>query len=211
MSDMGRRNRGGGGDAWYAPNGTPAGSIWYVDPTTGQMLPLSPGAAGKFLQTNGAGAAPSWETPSVSGGSAAVWAMAKSTSQTLTNNTLTLVTFDTSVIDSGSSVIDLANERFVAPTTGLYLVSVSWTWETTVPAAGAANIEIRVNGTAACPLIRVAATATASGGLQGTHPLSLTSGDLVTVFINPGAVTGVTARGNAAAHLRTQFSLVRLT
>jgi hypothetical protein len=154
-----------------------------------------------------------WKDTTASGsgsGVGAIWAMAASSSQTLTNNTLTQITFDTSVIDSGDSVIDLANERFVAPATGLYLCIAHWCWEDTVP--GSAFVQVSVDGTAVPPLARrQAGTMGNFGSIQATHPLSLSVGDLVTMWVQPGAVTGVTSRGSASSHLRSQFSLVRLT
>ena len=150
----------------------------------------------------------------ITGGQSNLWTMTKSgSSQTLTNNTLTQVTFDAGGIDGGGSVIDLANDRFTAPATGLYLVLVSWTWEGTAPAHDA-HISVKVGSTESIPLVRITDTVgavAASKGINGTGPLSLASGDFVTMWINPGAVTGATARGNASLHLRTAFTLVRVT
>lgn len=142
-----------------------------------------------------------------------LWTMNKSSSQTLTNNTLTQITFDTAVIDGGGSVIDLANDKFETPATGFYLVFFTWLWETTVP--GVANaISVKVSTTESIAIVRgQAATASmaADRGNNGSGALSLTAGDDVTLWINPGAVTGVTARGNASVHLATTFTLVRIT
>jgi hypothetical protein len=148
----------------------------------------------------------------VSSGSAAgnLWAMAKSSSQTLTNNTQTDITFDVAHIGTDGSVIDLTNNRFVAPATGRYQAYMNWIWEGTAPVSGS-SIQINVGGTAAGSLIRIPATPITNGSLQGMNPLSLTSGDFVTVSISPGAVTGATARGNASVHLRCTFTLIRVT
>jgi len=146
------------------------------------------------------------------GGVANVWCMNKSTSQTLTSNTLTAITFDTTVIDGGSSVIDLANDRFVAPATGFYLCLVNWIWETTTPTIDK-YISIKVGSTESIPLLRGEATTAslkANGGLAGSGALSLTVGDFVTMHIQPGVATP-TARGNASKHLATTFTLVRIT
>lgn len=175
-------------------------------PSSGQAV-IYVKSDGKIYLKDDAGT----ETDLTASGSSAVgnlWAMAKSSSQTLTNNTETAITFDRADIDGGSSVIDLANERFVAPATGFYLANVVWIWETTDPAADA-YIAVMVGGSYGAPLIRLP-----SGGGNGHHgmvPLSLTSGAFVTLVIQPGAVTGVTARGNASVHLSTQFTLVRVT
>ena len=139
-----------------------------------------------------------------------LWTMNKSSSQTLTSNTLTQITFDTAVIDGGGSVIDLANERFVAPATGLYLVFCHWLWEASSPGT-THRIEVHVDGVEALPLIRQnSATPAANGGLQGGGALSLTAGDFVTMWCHPGGAVTPTARGNAAIHLATTFSLVRI-
>lgn len=45
----------------YADPSVDDGSIWYKDPSTGLILPLPPGAAGRILTTHGAGVAPSWD------------------------------------------------------------------------------------------------------------------------------------------------------
>jgi len=146
------------------------------------------------------------------GGVGNLWTMNKSASQTLTSNTDTLITFDTTVIDGGGSVIDLANDRFVAPATGLYLAIGVWQWETTTP-AGTARIGVNVGGTAAAAFSRFAAataSVSANAGIQGIFPLSLTSGAFVTMIIHPGGAVTPTARGHASVHLATAFSLVRL-
>ncbi len=151
------------------------------------------------------------------GGSAPgnLWTMAKGAGlgdQTLTNNTLTQITFDTAQIDGGGSVIDHANERFVAPATGLYLAFAYWPWGATVP--GQASVSVKVGATEALPMARIM-TATASGynfgSMQSSGALALTAGDLLTMWVNPGAITGVIARGGASIHTRTTFTLVRIT
>jgi len=145
-----------------------------------------------------------------------LWTMAKGAGlgdQTLTNNTLTQITFDTAAIDGGGSVIDHANERFTAPATGFYLAFAHWPWGTTTPSQ-AANVEIRVGATAMIPVGRMmptTATVTTFGGIEVSGALSLTSGDFVTMWVNPGAITGVVARGSATVAIRTTFTLVRIT
>ena len=138
-----------------------------------------------------------------------LWSMGKTASQTLTNNTDTAITFDRSDIDGGGSVIDLANDRFVIPATGLYMVYAHWLWEGTVPSASI--IKVRVGGSDAGHFVRQNATAVANGSMDAAVPLSLTSGDFVTLVILPGAVTGATARGNALVTLSSTFTLVRIT
>ena len=152
-------------------------------------------------------------TDAYEAGGAAVgnlWTMSKTTSQTLTNGGTDTITWDTAQIDGGGSVIDLANERFVAPATGLYMAYATWLWETTAP-AGSAYMSARVGGADVASLVRTSATNGANGGLFGSWPLSLTAGDFVTLIISPSTITGVTARGNAAVQIRTSFTLVRIT
>ena len=142
-----------------------------------------------------------------------LWTMNKSSSQTLTSNTDTQITFDTAVHDGGGSVIDHANDRFVAPATGFYIGIATWLWETTTP-ANTARITFKVGGVEAAPLLRIqpaTANISANGGTNGTAALSLTSGDFVTMWIHPGGSVTPTARGNASVHLATTFTLVRLT
>jgi len=141
-----------------------------------------------------------------------LWTMNKSSSQTLTSNTLTAITFDTAVIDGGGSVIDLANDRFVIPATGFYLVFLNWLWETTTPTIDT-YMSVKVGATESIPLIRgqaITASMRANGGINGSGALSLTAADLVTMHIQPGVATP-TARGNASKHLATTFTLVRIT
>lgn len=151
----------------------------------------------------------------VGGGSGVgnLWAVRLASSQTLTNNTLTQIAWDTSHIDGAGSVIDLANDRLVAPATGFYMAYATWLWEATKPGASA-GMSVKVGTTEQAALVRVQASATgldANGGLSGSWPLSLTSGDFVTLWILPSNVTGCTARGNASAQLSTIFTLVRIT
>jgi hypothetical protein len=153
----------------------------------------------------------------VSGGSGVgnLWKMAKGSglgNQTLTNNTSDLITWDTAEVDGGGSVIDLANERFVIPATGFYLVIPYWRWGTTPPNAVKA-IEVLVGATQIGLFRGEAATGShgANGTLGGTVGASLTSGGFVTMTINPGTVTGVTANGSASLHTRCSLTLVRIT
>lgn len=139
-----------------------------------------------------------------------LWTMNKSASQTLTSNTLTQITFDTTVIDGGGSVIDLANDRFVVPATGFYLAVCTWLWETTAPLTSA-HISVKVGATERIALIRVPALPATNTGFTGLGALSLTSGDFVTMFCHPGGAATPTARGNASVHLATAFTLVRVT
>lgn len=147
------------------------------------------------------------------GGVGNLWTMNKSSSQTLTSNTLTQITFDTTVIDGGSSVIDLANDRFVAPATGFYLVICTWLWEATAPNV-TAHISVKVGSVESIALIRTSVATASMGantGLNGSGPLSLTSGDFVTMWCHPGGAVTPTARGNASVQIASAFSLVRIT
>lgn len=147
------------------------------------------------------------------GGVGDLWTMNKSASQTLTSNTLTQITFDTAVIDGGSSVIDLANDKFETPATGFYMVFFTWIWEATTPAS-TAHVSVKVASTESIALCRISpATANvgANGGLSGSGALSLTAGDDVTMWIHPGGSVTPTARGSASVHLATVFTLLRVT
>jgi len=145
------------------------------------------------------------------GGVGNVWSMNKSTDQTLTSNTLTQITFDTTVIDGGSSTIDLANDRFTVPATGFYLVFGNWLWLTTVPTAGA-HISVKVGSTESIAICRAdAATLGANGGIRGQGTLSLTAGAFVTMWCHPGSAVTPVARGTAAVHTASTFTLVRIT
>jgi hypothetical protein len=170
------------------------------------------GEDGDLHLKDSAGAVTDFPAGGGSGSVANVWTMNKSSSQTLTSNTLTQITFDTTVIDGGSSVIDLANDRFVVPATGFYLFQATWIWEGTAPTGSGAFIQISVGGTAAAPLIRPHVTPiSASLSLNGSGALSLSSGGFVTMHCHPGGAVTPTARGNASVHLATTFSLIRIT
>lgn len=154
-----------------------------------------------------------WSTWATLGATAVgnLWKMSKTTSQTLTNGGTDIITFDSADIDGGGAVIDLANERFVAPATGLYMAFATWLWEA-IPPGPAANMSARVGGVDVATIVRGPIKGDeGSGGYAGNWPLSLTSGDFVTLVISPSVVTGVTARGNAAIQIRTSFTLVRIT
>lgn len=148
---------------------------------------------------------------SVSGSRAQVdiggmWSMRKSSSQTLSNSGFDEVTFDTTVADAGGSVIDLANNRFVAPTDGFYLAVVNWMWEATVPSD--ADVQVLVNGVNQPTLIR-GNVGSGYNTREATVPLNLGEGDLVTLEIDTNT-TGATARGNALPELSTHFTLVKV-
>jgi hypothetical protein len=50
-----------------------------------------------------------------------------------------------------------------------------------------------------------------STGMNGSVALAATSGDFITMWCFPGGAATPTARGNASIHLRTTFTLVRIT
>ena len=166
---------------------------------------LTIGSSGTVLQSNGTTAA--WAAKPGN-----LWTMNKSSSQTLTAGTDTLITFDTTVIDGGGSVIDLAGDEFDTPATGFYMAYATWIWEATAPSSGGA-MACYVNGSdnkaSRCRL--QAATMSANGGLTGQWALSLSSGDVLELYINPGAGVTPTARGNASPQIATSFTLVRIT
>ena len=147
------------------------------------------------------------------GGVGNVWTMDKTASQTLTSNTLTQITFDNARVNGGGSVIDLVNDKFETPATGLYLVFATWIWEATTPAGGG-HISVKVGVTESVSLARVptaTASVSANASIVLAGGLSLTAGDDVTMWCNPGGAVTPTARGNASAHLSTSFTLVRVT
>lgn len=177
-------------------------------------LPTAETDTSLVLHPDGSGGV-AWGTDATSGGGGGgngnLWTMSKSSSQTLTSNADTLITFDRTDIDGGGGVIDLANDRFVAPATGFYLAIAHWMWEATAP-NGAGRTSVLVNGTTVPPLIRLnGGTQGGTGGLVGTVALSLTAGDLVTMICHPGAAVTPTARGNASRNLSSAFTLVRVT
>lgn len=137
----------------------------------------------------------------------ALWAMRKSSSQTLTASTPQTITFDTTVIDDGYGCIDLTNDQFIVPCTGRYFAILAWAWESTVP--GAYELNALINGSHAWMMQRPETSGVfrAFGTTIHVVPLALTLGDLVTMSINPGTPVGVTARGNAAINLSTCFAL----
>lgn len=144
----------------------------------------------------------------------ATWEMVKNgSSQNLTNNTDTLVTFEAAGIDSGGSVIDLAGDEFDVPATGLYLALLHWRWTGTTVPTSSAYMTVKVGGSDVTSRIIMPAAPVASvaGSLNGIIPLSLTAADVLEMYINPGAVTGAQAAGSASVQLQTRFALVRLT
>lgn len=150
------------------------------------------------------------------GGSSVIgmWQMIKnSTSQTLTNNTADKITFEAAGVDSGGGVIVLASDHFVAPATGLYIAVLHWRWGATTAPTASAYMTPRVAAAEVTYRKTPDGTPTASTAqnVNATFPLSLTNGALVTMYINPGAVTGATAEGSASVQLQTSFTLIRLT
>lgn len=139
----------------------------------------------------------------------AIWTMVKNSDQTLTASTTNTVAFEAAGIDSGGSVIDLANDKFETPATGLYLAIAAWPWGSTVP--GAYELSVMVGGAHLWTMGRPEVVLDRAFGVRSdVFPLSLTAGDDVQMKINPGAPSGVVARGNAGVNLRTSFALVRI-
>lgn len=174
------------------------------------LLPKLSGDADDALRGDG-----TWGAVASGGGSDAVplglWVMSKTASQTLTNGATDDITFDRTDVDGGSAVIDLANDRFVLPATGKYLAIAYWPWEATVPSSGI--VSVKQNGTQIGPYGRqqVVTGSTAGHGTQNAIvPFSGTAGDVIKMAVTPGAITGVTARGNALPTLSTTFTLIQL-
>jgi len=67
----------------YLPGYSTIGSVFYTSAASGLTLALAPGTAGQVLQTNGAGAAPSWAN---AGGGGSGWALAGNAGTTLGTN-----------------------------------------------------------------------------------------------------------------------------
>jgi hypothetical protein len=184
--------------------GYPTGTFWYT--VDGDEI------TGAFLSLDDSSGAAVWATVagSGSGGAGNAWSMSKTSSQTITSNADTTITFDRTDVDGGGSVVDLANDRFVAPATGLYLIITHWLWESTVPANGA-RVYATINGSAQVQNRPQAATNGGNGSVDGAHVFSLASGDFVGMGIHPGAAVTPTARGNASRNLSSSLSMVRIT
>lgn len=139
------------------------------------------------------------------------WVITKSTSQTLTNGGVDDITFDVAEVDSGESVIDLANDRLVIPTTGNYAMHGIWKWEGTVPTGPSTSFgDILVNGSSVMVLRDAAATANTFGERTAFGIFAFTANDLITMQCRPGAVTGVTCRGSSSINTRSKINLIRL-
>lgn len=139
---------------------------------------------GTLYQSNGSswvqcGAGVSGTTPTFVGAKAH-----NSTDQTISNNSLTNLTFDTNNWDTSSFHSTVSNtDRFVAPSTGKYLVEVIVTWA--VNTSGRRFMAYLVNGGSEVPL-QDSGASTDSGNfttMNGSDIVSLSSGDYVTVHV----------------------------
>jgi hypothetical protein len=135
--------------------------------------------------------------------------ISKSSTQTLTaNNTEQAVTFDRVDFDSGA-VADTANNRFVVPEGGLYVVSLGVQLITTaVGTNGYFAVEINGSSTGSMIIFRRTTWTTAESSFH-SGVLGLAAGDLVTMVCNPmSAAAGL--RGNAATRLSCSLSIAKL-
>ncbi len=174
-----------------AANGTilmSAGGSGIQGPT-GAVGPTGPTGAGATGPTGPTG--PQGPT-GASGGGSLPWALAYNTASYSAHGTGFVVTFDTNLSGSSSSVHNTSSntEKFVAPTTGLYMAqcSLSWTGTTGNNWGG----YIRLNGSASSILVTTYWPLTTTGSVTATIPIALfpmTAGDFLDcVAINDNSV-----------------------
>ena len=122
---------------------TTLGDIEYRSSTADTNTRLGIGTTGQVLTVSGG--VPSWATPA--GSAVKACALYKSANQSISNNTLTAVTFNSEFFDTNSFHSTVTNtSRITVPTTGYYQVNGILTWRANTN-AGDLYSYLKVNGT----------------------------------------------------------------
>lgn len=157
------------------------------------------GTAGQFLQTQVTGANPMWATPNQSGCSAYM-----SSGQSITAGGFVKINFNATLYDALSE-FDTANNRFVAATTGKYLIIAKLMFNKPLPAGENNELLIYKNGSS------VKQNRTYSSDGFNTHMeisgiLNLVAGNYVEiyVFLQHDCNTGTLAGDQALIYLDIQ-------
>jgi len=133
--------------------------------------------------------------------------MSRSNAQTISNNTVTVVAFDTEDWDDNGSIVDLANEQLDIQDTGKYQLHATTDWSNSSATGDRAVGFYLSTGTI---LARTSRTGTTGhrNEISISHLASLSSGDSVElrVFQNSGGNLDL-----AGANTPTTFGLVRVT
>lgn len=182
------------------------GTVYY-DGTI--IATVAPGTAGQVLTSNGAGSPPSYQTPS--GGSPTILSVGMNSAQTLTQNTLATVIYDTAILDT-SSGYNAGTGVYTVPATGNYEITVTGNFVST---AGFINADLFIDKNSGTYLFHGSSTATVSDpnrtviNASIVTPLTINDTIQMAVFAQTTGGTNYTAAAQASGYYNT-MSIVSL-
>tara|TARA_R100000231_G_scaffold42459_1_gene36976 strand:+ start:417 stop:992 length:576 start_codon:yes stop_codon:yes gene_type:complete len=117
-----------------------------VDPATGTTLTL--GTSGDTITIpSGVTIANSGTATGFGGANTPYFMVKKDSDQTISNNSTTKVTYDSTVVESSSNVFDLSNNKFTVVTAGKYQISPQCTFYDSSSSLQRSDMYIYKNGT----------------------------------------------------------------
>jgi hypothetical protein len=162
---------------------TTTGDIAYRSATADTNTRLGIGTAGQVLTVNSGATAPEWATPGAGSSFSGCYLTTAST-QSLTNNTLTAITFAGETFDTDGYHSTSSNtSRITIPVgkAGYYLFTALQTFTTN--GTGVREVRIRTNGTSNYfGLVSVGANSSDGVAIQLSAILNLAEGDYVEQF-----------------------------
>lgn len=177
--------------------------------STGQLNDLGFGTATQVLTSNGAGVSPTWQA--ASGGSSSILSVGMNVTQTLTQNALVDIIYDTSIIDTASGY-NSGTGVYTVPATGNYEITVTGNLDST---AGFMNGDIFINKNSGTFLFHGSSTATVSDPtvtvMNASIVVPLVLGDTIkiSVFSQTTGATNYVASGFGNGYYNT-MSVVSL-
>jgi hypothetical protein len=128
--------------------------------------------------------------------------ISKTAAQSIPNNSLTKVTFSSSVFYSHSA-FDFTNNRYSIPVPGIYRVSSLLNWATV--AAGGRSIRVYKNGSVDSELYNAAGSSVTGVRQNGTAVIQCNTGDYIEVFAfqDSGAAMNIDGAAGAAFNFLT--------
>jgi hypothetical protein len=162
--------------------------------TNGQLSSLGFGTATQVFTSNGPGVSPTWQAAG-GGGSSTSFSVAMTTPQTLAQNALVKVTYDTALIDTASGY---SSGVYTVPTTGNWMLSVVGNFSTAVSFI---DCDVFINKNSGTYLLHLQPS-TPSDGIttnngSGSGVFPLVAGDTIqiSVFAQTTGAVNLTANG----------------
>lgn len=168
----------------------------------GQLSDAGLGTAGQVLTSNGAGGSPTWQAANALN---SVLSVGMNTDQSIAENTLVDIVYDTSIIDTASGYA-IGTGIYTVPATGNYVITFTGNFTST---AGFTNCDVFVNKNAGTYLYHGTSTATVSDPNRTVHnasvvfPLVASDTIKISVFAQTVGATNYTANGVANGYYNT--------